>query len=297
MESLQIGKIKVEDRMKKAADLKRAIFRGGILCLFACLIAVLSGCGETAEGAVKSLKESMGEKTKQMTQEGIESGKGDYLPISNSRIMELYAPIWKEYEYAQYYQAYHEEVWEEIGINPAEGIWLASRYSDDSLYYYSFMDINQDGIVELLIGVDYTFHWKDEGAKENKENIELHTYYYYYLPDRKVSEGYVRYRIGINLYEGGILEYVYDSGSTENYAYYALTDGEWKRLDNLRSEWEWSLPEDAPENTERVYRRERIESGEWEYINEEEYYAIRQEYTTIPMKIEWKPFDGFETGE
>ncbi len=280
--------------------LKSKNFLPVIFCLCICFIGLLSGCGEKVGNESADLRKNRyvkgGTEKSEEAKEKDKSGKLSYPSILNDRLMEMYEPIWKEYEYVQYYRAYHEEIWEKIRMDTYP-IKLASAIGEKDILYYSFMDVNGDGVVEMLIGhshdaerISFLKEWGYPSS--DLQGIQLFTVYYYYFPQGYVTYGYVRDRIQINLYEGGILEYFYSEILYDNYVYYTLRKGEWEKVDELAIRGEHKIPEDAPKNVDPVYMRiqERNGKEENEYITEEEFYAIQQEYTNTPLQIEWKSF-------
>lgn len=267
--------------------LKSENFLPVIFCLCICFIGLLSGCGEKAGNESTDLSKDRyvkeGTEKSEEAKEKDKSSKISYPSTSNAKLMEMYEPIWKEYEYAQHYGTYCEEVWEEMSMD-TYAIWRAAALAyGGNRIYYSFMDINGDGVVEMLIGKDL--------ASYMEEDITFLTVYYYDVPGKKVDNGgIVQDRSMLNLYEGGVLEIVYGEGFLTKLTYMTLWEEGWKQVEHIEERREQNIPKDAPRDADIVYLREGSGEEEWEYITEEKYYAIQEEYANTPMQIEWKSF-------
>lgn len=285
--------------------LKGDILRIAILCLLLCLLGSLSSCEKAEENSSKKPNENHAIKDNEKIEEVKKSVGLVKTPSHhtlNVRLREMYEAIWQEYVSVQECGGYHEKIWEEIGIQPY-AIWLASVKDEEDTLYYSFIDINKDGTIEMLIGRDWVSSISlFEGMgypTSHLEGIHLITVYYYHFPSGKVREGGVSDRAVYRLYEGGILEYFYSEILYENYMYYILDEEGWKLLDELDIREEYKIPEEAPKNVDPVYIRTQEQNGEEErnYITEEEFYAIQQEYATTPMQIDWKSFADIEENQ
>ena len=267
--------------------LKSENFLPVTFCLCICFIGLLSGCGEKAGNESTDLSKDRyvkeGTEKSEEAKEKDKSCKISYPSTLNAKLMEMYEPIWKEYEYAQHYGTYCEEVWEEMSMD-TYAIWRAAALAyGGNRIYYSFMDINGDGVVEMLIG--------KELASYMEEDITLLTVYYYDVPGKKVDNGgIVQDRSMLNLYEGGVLEIDYGEGFLTKLTYMTLWEEGWKQVEHIEERREQNIPKDAPRDADIVYLREGSGEEEREYITEEKYYAIQEEYANTPMQIEWKSF-------
>lgn len=259
-----------------------------IFYLLVCSSCLLLGCGKKEKSLVEDFHKnaSIQEETKEMENEEKKTNSGlaqnFHSPTLNAILMKMYEPIWREYEYAQNYGTYREEVWEDMGMD-TYAIWRTAARKEGDRIYFSFVDINGDEVVEMLIGKDL--------ASYMEEDITLLTVYYYDVHGKKVDNGgIVQDRSMLNLYEGGVLEIDYGEGFLTKLTYMTLWEEGWKQVEHIEERRERNIPKDAPRDADIVYLREGSGEEEREYITEEKYYAIQEEYANTPMLIEWKSF-------
>lgn len=88
-----------------------------IFYLLVCSSCLLLGCGKKEKSLVEDFHKnaSIQEETKEMENEEKKTDSGltqkFHSPTLNAILMKMYEPIWREYEYAQNYGTYREEVW------------------------------------------------------------------------------------------------------------------------------------------------------------------------------------------
>ena len=138
---------------------------------------------------------------------------------------------------------------------------------------YSLQDLTGDGVPEMIMGFN------------NKPRV-----IYYYSKDNGVSMEFASDYYVMNLYEGGIVEYR-SAGihSTTTYMKFKSQLGKWECVERLAELWDSEKKKyDTYYHLTKEQEISETEAYIERSITEEEYFQIKERYTTEAIELEWR---------
>lgn len=194
----------------------------------------------------------------------------------------IYKDLLSEYERVMEDTTYTEEQW---SANIYDHV---KRYIGKEKLYYCVKDMAEDGKPELILGVMRKEEFEISGKRYAKECAPFIIYTYSNEGPEwaSISEEYI-----MTLYKDGVVELI--SGGVDMHFMYQQIAKDQMFAKNLDIIVERQYEDENPyyykykiENGEHIY-------GEYEELSEEDFYKIRNQYTTQKEELDWKPVEGF----
>lgn len=187
----------------------------------------------------------------------------------------VYQKLLAEYERVMEDESYSEESWSNDIYD------YVKRYIGKTQLYYCIKDLAGDGKPELIIGTL---------CDEEEYEIRGVTYGGMYIPfiiytyeENRVYISCIKENYIMEIYENGVIELI-SGGAWQHFMYEQIEKNAVckKSLDTIV----WVMAESG----ENFYKEE---NGKYINITEEEFCRVRNQYTAVKEKLEWKPISGF----
>lgn len=145
--------------------------------------------------------------------------------------------------------------------------------------YYALKDLSNDGHPELIMGI-----------LENISDSGMYIYIIYHYSDEKgIVWSNITENMIVNLYEENIIECI-DGGISSPCWYLRFLPDDSGELEIL----DYFISEEKKGQMTKYYKNiNDIQNDYWIEISEKEYQKAIQQYTAVPMKLEWVSFEPF----
>lgn len=185
--------------------------------------------------------------------------------------LNTYRPVLKEYERALKDENYNLKQWKNI-----DGSFAV--YNEKDILCYSMADFTGDGTEELILSFLYEGEYRITAIYAYDEGMVI--------PVWNNMES------TLNLYEDGIIEWIWGAGGRTYYSYCQLqkNSGLKEGLDDVSK---ISMILNGMQKEERYYQRTGTYISDEKEITEEEFNKIIEKYETTPVKLEWSVVEGF----
>ena len=192
--------------------------------------------------------------------------------------LNTYRSILEEYERACKDENYTIKQWEKIDESFA-----IFNHSEEYILSYSLADLTNDGTEELLLGFFHEGEYRITAIYAYDEGM--------IIPVCDNMED------SLNLYEGGIIEWIWGACGRGYYSYSQLQKNSGLKVNldtvsEISKNWGGGTEEGM-----LYYRCIGTHIDEEEEITEAEFNAIIDQYETIPVELEWNVLEGFWDSE